>query len=249
MTAARQGGPERFPTTAWSLVAQVGREDAEEKREALGRLLVRYLPALQAHLVYGKRLPPERADDLIQEFVAGKIIEKDLIARADRQLGKFRTFLLTALDRFVMNQFRDERAKKRAPSDAAVVALDERQDGSQTTRHPSEAFDIAWARGIVSQALQRMRVECESSGRDDVWGVFECRVVGPTLEGSKPVDYRELVRRFGFQSPSQASNALITGKRMYARALRAVVGEYADGPQEIESEIEELREILARSAR
>ncbi len=49
MTPARQGEPERFPTTAWSLVARAGKEDARQRREALGQLLVRYLPALQAH--------------------------------------------------------------------------------------------------------------------------------------------------------------------------------------------------------
>ena len=82
-----------------------------------------------------------------------------------------------------------------------------------------------------------------------MWGVFECRVAEPTLQGSPPADYAELVRRFHLQSPSQASNVLMTGKRMYARALRAVVGEYAEDRQEIESEIEELRQILAGAAR
>ena len=64
MSNSPAGFPERFPMTQWSLVAQAGQED---RREALGRLLEQYLPALRAHLVYGKRLPPDRADDLLQE--------------------------------------------------------------------------------------------------------------------------------------------------------------------------------------
>ena len=98
MAAAYGDQQERFPTTAWSLVAEAGQEDAGAKRDALDRLLRRYLPALRAHLIYRRRFAPERADDLVQEFVADKIVEKDLIARADQQLGKFRTFLLTALE-------------------------------------------------------------------------------------------------------------------------------------------------------
>jgi DNA-directed RNA polymerase specialized sigma24 family protein len=221
-------------------------QDAEAKREALGQLLARYLPALQAHLVYRKRLPPEKADDLVQEFVTNKILEKDLIARADQQLGKFRTLLLTALDRFVKNQIRNEHAKKRSPEKGAVQTFDERHEGVSAEQQPSEAFDVTWARGVIAEALRQMQAECEASGRQDLWGVFQCRVVGPILEAAPPVDYKQLVERFGFRSPTQASNVLTTAKRMYARALRSAVSQYTQDEQEIESEIKELKEILAR---
>lgn len=246
MAATPLGGAPEFPSTRWSLVARAGQPDAEAKREALGQLLVRYLPALQAHLVYRKRLAPERADDLVQEFITNKILEKDLIARADQELGKFRTLLLTALDRFVKNQIRNEHAKKRAPSQGAVQTFNERHEGASVEQQPSEAFDLAWARGVIAEALRQMQAECEASGRQDLWGVFQCRVVGPIMEATPPVDYRQLVERFGFQSPTQASNVLTTAKRMYARALRTAVGQYAQNEQEIESEIKELKEILAR---
>lgn len=245
MSAERYGGDRGFPTTQWSLVARVGVESPEGRREALGQLLIRYLPALQAHLIYGKHVTPDGADDLIQEFVASKILEKNLIGRAEQDLGKFRTFLLTALDRFLFNRIRDEMAKKRSPNDGVLVSMGERVDAIEKAGEPSSAFDVAWARNVISQAVTSMKVECDESDRADVWGVFECRLLGPTLEGTEPVDYAELVRRFGFQSPAQASNVLITAKRMYARALRAVVAEYAQDEEEIEAEIEELRQILA----
>jgi DNA-directed RNA polymerase specialized sigma24 family protein len=248
MSGSLHGEPGQFPVTPWSLVARAGREGSQIKREALGQLLARYLPALRAHLIYRRGCRPETADDLVQEFVAGKIVEKDLIARADKQLGKFRTFLLTALDRFVMNQFRDQHAKKRTPGEGAMVSIDERIDPAQGEQGPSDAFDVTWARGVIDQALQQVRQECEASGRADLWGVFECRVVAPSLEGAEPPEYRELVRRYGFRSPTQASNALTTAKRMYVRALRSVVGEYAED-DEIDSEIEDLRNIVARTVR
>ena len=78
-----------------------------------------------------------------------------------------------------------------------------------------------------------------------MWGLFDCRVVRPMLEGAPAPDYRELVDRFGFPSPVQASNALVTAKRMYVRILRAVIGEYADDEREIDSEIADLHRILA----
>jgi hypothetical protein len=246
MPATPLGGTPEFPSTRWSLVARAGQRDAEAKREALGQLLVRSLPALRAHLIHRKRLPAEKADDLVQEFVTNKILEKDLIARADQQLGKFRTLLLTALDRFVKNQLRNEHAQKRAPSSGALLAFDERREAAPAGQRRSEAFDVAWARGVIAEALRQMQAECEATGRQDLWGVFQCRIVGPILEAAPPVDYKQLVQRFGFQSPSQAANALTTAKRMYARALRAAVGQYAQDEQEIESEIQQLKEILAQ---
>lgn len=247
MTATGQGRRERFPSTHWSLVARSVQDDTAASRAALGDLLQRYLPALRAHLGY-KQLTPEEADDLLQEFVAGRILEKDLIARANRNLGKFRTFLLTALNRFLVDQIRASRAKKRAPDEAKLVRLGERAEQLQAEPEQSDAFDVAWARGVLDEALRRMQTECESSGRADVWGVFQCRVLDPILSGTKATDYDKLIRRFGLTSPSQASNVLMTAKRMYARALRSVVAEYARDGQEIAEEIEQLRKILSSSS-
>ena len=245
MSGAKQPEMRGFVQTDWSLVGRVGR-GGSAGREALGVLLLRYMPALQAHLVQRKRLSPDAADDLLQEFVASKILEKDLIAHAQRNAGKFRTFLLTALNRFVLNRIRDEHAKKRSPEHGRVVSMGDGVDQLQADDEPAEAFHAAWAQRVISVALRRMRAQCKRSGRSDLWGVFECRVVGPTLEGAEPVDYEQLVQRFGFRSPAQASNALITAKRMYARTLRAVLGEYARDDTEIDAESQELREILSR---
>jgi len=246
MQAKRYAGGGRVPTTHWSLVAKAGMDDVAAGREALGELLTRYLPALQAHLVYSKNFRVEEAEDLLQDFIAAKVIENGLVAAADRQLGRFRTFLLTSLDRFLVDTIRRDSRKKRAPDEGHVVAMGEKAGMLQGDQSPADAFDVEWARRVIVQSLERMQSECEASGREDVWGVFEARVAEPTLHGAEPLDYAVLIERFALQSPSQASNVLITGKRIFARVLREVVGEYALQPDEIESEIRELREILGR---
>jgi len=240
------GAPERFPSTQWSMVAAAGQSDVDQKRQALQCLLVRYLPALRAHLIYGKRLPPDRADDLLQEFTAKKILEKDLIAAADRQLGKFRTFILTALDRFLLNQLRAAGAQRRTADHAVPLA---EADGVEYEHDPTRAFDVAWAKNVIAGAMQEMRSECERSGRMDLWGVFQGRVAGPALEGTPPLAYAQMIEQLGFRSPTAASNALVTAKRMYERILRSIVGQYALGSQEVESEIAELRAILGSEHR
>lgn len=248
MAANSNVGPQRFPTTSWSLVALAGKDADQSSREALGQLLIRYIPALRAHLVFSKRLTPDKADDVIQDFVAKKILERDLIAHANRDLGKFRTFLLKALNRFLFNQIRDAGAKKRAAGEGSE-ALGERAELLSSDSDASQAFDVAWARSVLVTAVERMRDHCEATGRMDVWGVFELRILAPILEGAEPADYRELVKRFGLRSPSQASNVLMTAKRTYERVLRSVVAEYARDAQEIDAEIGDLRRILAQSNR
>jgi len=219
----------------------------QAKREALEQLLRRYLAALQAHLVRARGLAWDESEDVIQEFVADKILEKDLVSRADRGLGKFRTFLLTSLDRFLVDRIRRSRAAIRSPSGGELVSIGEKDDGLVCDEAPADPFDVAWAQNVVAEALDLMHSQCEASGRLDVWGVFKCRLVDPIMNEAQPVEYQELIERFDLKSPAQASNVLVTAKRMYARALRTVVAEYAADDEEMESEIRELREVLARS--
>jgi RNA polymerase sigma-70 factor (ECF subfamily) len=239
---------QRFPLTQWSLVARAGGATEDERREALGVLMRRYLPALRAHLVFQKRISPHLADDVVQGFVCDKVVEQGLLAGADQCKGRFRTFLLTALDRYVIDQARFEGAKKRAPG-GGVASLEQLQmrDPMTPGGGPSVAFDVAWAREVLAEAVKRMEEECMASERPDTWGVFRCRVLEPTLTGAPQAGYGELVARFRLRSPAQASNVLMTAKRMFERVLRSVVGEYAEDEAQIDQEIEDLRSILSRA--
>lgn len=244
--AERRADSGKFRQTDWSLIGRAGQGGTDGRREALEVLLLRYLPAMRAHLVRRKGFSPDEADDLVQEFVTSKILERDLIARASRDEGKFRTFLLTAMNRFVYNRIRDQQAKRRSPEHGRVVSMGDYLEHPEVAEQAADEFHAVWAEEVISQALLRMKTQCERSGRSDMWGVFQDRIVGPTLEGTKPVGYGELIERFGFGSPAQASNALITAKRMYARILRTVLAEYTRDDQEINEEIDELKGILSR---
>jgi DNA-directed RNA polymerase specialized sigma24 family protein len=233
----------RFPTTHWSLVGRAGRRDDDSRREALSEVLRTYLPAVRAYLTRVRRIPPDRADDVLQAFLTRKVIEEGLLARADPARGRFRAFLIRALDNFYANLVRAEGAKGRRPD--RLVSLESAHDPPTSEDPPDRAFDVAWARQVLDAAVEGVRAECAASARPDVWGVFEARVLLPALHDVEPVPYADLVARFGFSSPSQASNVLVTANRMFARALRAVVGAYTLAPDEIELEIQDLRQILS----
>lgn len=244
-----KNAPEDFrglPTTDWALVAHAGLPGEQAGLGSLDELLSRYRPALKAHLVLKKKIPPAQADDLIQGFISTKVLDGPLISRADPGRGKFRTILLTALDHYVISVIRREGAKKRSP-EQGLVSIDDSSDQFGAVQPPPDPFDVAWAHEIIAEALRRVKAECTASGRSAYWSVFDCRVVAPILDGVEPLPYEQVVEKLGFKSPTEASNALVTAKRMFVRALHAVVAEYARDKGGTDREIEELRAILSRA--
>ncbi len=235
-------GPRYFQTTQWSLVMRAGGADEQTQRQALIELLKRYMPALHSYLVYRKRFDTHRADDLLQGFLASKVVEHDLVADARREMGRFRSFLVTALNRYVISEIRREQAEKRGGGALAT-------DGEFETAADAEpdSFDVEWARELLGQAVSRMRQECIGTGRNDVWEIFDARVIGPALQGREPMAYEQLVERFGLVSPAQASNLLITGRRSFVRVLRGLIAEYEPDDQRIDAELNDLQTVLSRS--
>jgi len=237
-----------FPTTHWSLIGRAGGEADAVQSAALNELLKKYWPALKAHLLAKRTIDPHEADDLVQGFIENKILEHNLLSVADARRGKFRNLLARALDNYVVNQWERSAAKKREVERAVSYDTEARAHWAAHDATPSQAFDVEWAREVLSQALRRMKVECGATGRDDLWVVFEGRVLAPIFHGTPALSYESIVSRFGYTSPSHASNALVTAKRMFARVLRAVVSEYALDEDDIESELGDLHRILSDRA-
>ena len=238
----------RLPSTHWSEIASASHTRQQKGREALDRMLTRYQCALLVHLGFKFRLNKDQAQDLLQSFVAEKILEKELLALANPARGRFRTFLLNALDNFVVSQRRREQAQKRSPG-GDVLSMDDlsRADEPQHSDPPIDQTDVAWAQAAINAALLNMRHECDRSKRTDIWGVFEGRVLSAILEDKPETGYQALIERFGFGSPSQAFNTLNTAKRMFKRHLRQVIAEYSRDDREVEEELRELKERLLRA--
>ena len=228
-----------FPETRWSLVARAGHASLGVKRQALAELLERYRPAFMRFLVKTKRIDLDRAEDLVQGFLTARVLERNLIARAEQARGRFRAFLVKALQNYAIDELRMHRD--------AEVDIDEHRDAAPTGEQAVE-FDVAWARQVLATAYDVMKAECERSGRTHIWEVFENRVITPTIEATRPPSYDELASRYGFRSPKEAGNIFVSGRRMFERVLRGVIGEYAD-ETEIDREIGDLVEILSCAPR
>ena len=235
-----------FPDTRWSLVVNAGADKRRTLSGALNELVSQYRPVLKSHLVYNMRLDPHRADDLLQGFLATRVLEQDLLQRADRDKGRFRTFLLTSFVNYAKDRLRHDLTAKRAPVGPGAVSLDENVDMVSCEPEAGKALNLAWVRHVLDQAIDRMRAECEAKNRTDIRDIFQYRILGPILDGSRPLPYEEIVAKMGFASPSQASNVLISAKRMFKRILTDIVRDTVSTEREVEQELGELKEILSR---
>ncbi|HSU68850.1 MAG TPA: hypothetical protein VLJ39_18355 [Tepidisphaeraceae bacterium] len=233
-----------LPTTDWSLVESAGSAVSARQSDAMQMLLLRYLPALKAHVLARWQVSFDQAEDWLQEFLSVKVLEQRLLGRASRERGRFRNFLRTTLDAFIVSQLRHDHAQKRMPGHLGCWE-EVQHDVVAPEGEPDRAFEIAWGRQVIAEAVGRMESDCKKSGRQDLWGLFENRILLPILHGSPLPSYEEVVERFGFGSPLQAANALVTAKRMFQRSLRSVLSEYADDDAQVNEELAELQTILA----
>ena len=234
-----------IPHTRWSLVARANAGSEHAASKALDELLRMYCPVLKKHLVRDMNFTRHRAEDLVQEFVARKILANNALANADAARGRFRAFLLKSFTNFAVSEIRKDRAHKRAPHNDQELSLDDSPDLAVSDEPFHHALDLEWARQILAMAVERMRKECKAKNRGDLWEVFTCRVLDPTLRQAPVPSYEQLVQRFGFESPSQASNLLITAKRMFRRALTDTVRDTVADDSQVEAEIQELKAILS----
>src|SRR5438045_229902 len=121
MTAAMERGSRRFVTTQWSLIRAAADADSTEAQTALAALCQTYWFPVYA-FIRRSAASADEASDLTQAFFA-RVLEKGTFAEARRERGRFRTFLLTAVRHFLVNQREADNALKRGGG-STIVSLD-----------------------------------------------------------------------------------------------------------------------------
>ena len=139
-----------------------GHGDTSHARDALAHLCRSYWYPLYA---YARRrgYPPHDAQDLTQEFFA-RLLRGNWIAQADRQRGRFRTFLLSAMQHFLANEWNKARAKKRGGT-RPILSLDDESTERRYMLEPAEKntpetlFERGWALSLLNDVLLRLKEE------------------------------------------------------------------------------------------
>jgi RNA polymerase sigma-70 factor (ECF subfamily) len=209
---------------------------------ALGRIVERYRPALRIHLTRQHGYSADEADDVLQGFIAEQLVQRRILRRANPDRGRFRSFMLASLENYSHNHRR--RTGRHPPSSRLSTQADSEPAAPAPHPMPDSDFEMIWARQVLSQAIQHMEQTCREASRPELWELFDCRILAPALNGTPPLDYDQIVQRFGFRTATEAGNRLITAKRMFLRSLRSVIGQYVSSQEDIEGELDDLRRIL-----
>jgi len=164
MTEADQpiGAPlkdQRFTTTHWSVVLTCGEGDTVSSGAAMEQLCEAYWYPLYAY-VRRRGHAVEEAKDLTQEFFA-RLIEKDWVQAADRSKGRFRTFLLTALNHFLAKEWRRSQAAKRGGG-RRIISLDDTAEARYAREPacdltPEKIYERRWALSVFDRAYTTLR--------------------------------------------------------------------------------------------
>ncbi len=236
-----------FATTHWTLVWQAAHEDSHGGRSALEELIRRYWYPLYG-FARRRGMSREDAEDATQEFLS-RVVHGDLLRSADPTKGKFRTYLLVAWKRFLVDEFRKQRSLRRG-GDLQKLALD---FGSGEERwlelksrepDPDRWFALSWADTLLDEVRQRLRAAYASRDREVVCAVLISRLT----ESLTKDDYDQLGSELSL-SPSAVKVALHRLRQRFGQTLREVILETLDDPAEIDAEITELLSVLSEQRR
>lgn len=233
-----------FATTQWSVVLCAGRADGAGSREALEKLCERYWLPLYSY-VRRRGYAPDDAGDLTQEFFV-RLLDNNRIARADRDRGRFRSFLLISLKNFLSDDWDRKRALKRGGGTQIVSfqfetgeALYELEPAHNVT--PEQIFERRWALTLLDNVLTRLRDEHEVENKTDLFQSLSSCLVGERT--SQP--YAALAEKLGM-SESGIKSAVHRLRRRYRELLRREIANTVATPDEIDDELRYLFEVLSR---
>ena len=231
-----------FATTHWSVVLAAGQISSPETTAALERLCRTYWYPLYAY-IRRRGYEAQDAQDLTQEFFA-RLLEKNYLDGVDRAKGKFRSFLLAALNHFLSNQRDRERAAKRGGKHTfisldtrAAEALYQLEPLSQATCEKS--FDRHWAQKVFDEGMICLQQECAAAGKSAHFDLLKTFLAGEAAVG----EYVSLGTQLGLSANGVAVSVHRLRER-YRELVRAEIAHTVGSPSEIDEEIRYLFEVL-----
>jgi len=246
------GGENRvFPATRWSEIINLSMSDEAQKVLIINELLRRYWKPIYCYL-RRKGYDNETAKDMTQGFFQEVVLGRELIHNADRTKGLFRTFLLTAIDRYVIDLHRYQTTNRRRP-DGRMFQLSEVDFSTVPTvtseSTPEQSFHCAWISDLLGRVLSEVRSECLHTNKEVHWRLFDERILNPLITSSKSPSLKDMCAKYGIDDEKRASNMIITVKRRLRKSLERCLQQYAHSDSQIKKEIAEMLEVFSKKQR
>jgi RNA polymerase sigma factor (sigma-70 family) len=227
-----------FAPTQWNLVLLAGQLDSPEAEAALSRLCQTYWRPLY---IYIRRLgrSPEDAQDLTQAFFE-QALKKNYFSAADREKGKFRSFLLLALKGFMANEW-DKAHRIKRGGGQEIFSLDERDAEDRlmvepaTDETPEMAFDRRWARALLERVLDRLGKEYAAAGKQSLFDGLKQFLLGEKSHSA----YAELASGFG-SSEGAIRVSVHRLRQRYRDLLQEEIACTVSSPGDVDEELQHL---------
>ena len=233
-----------FVTTQWSVVLTAAQPEAAQAGAALEKLCRTYWYPLYAY-VRRRGHAPADAQDLTQAFFA-RLLERNWVGAADRERGRFRTFLLTAMNRFLADEWDRGRAQKRGGDRVHVpLQLDTAEtrygvEPADAAATPEQSYERRWALTLLDTVLQRLRGEYERAGR----GALFAGLNGSLIGGRESQPYAELAGQLNLREGA-VKVAVHRLRKRYRELLRAEIAQTLTATEEVDEELRHLFSVLA----
>jgi RNA polymerase sigma factor (sigma-70 family) len=238
-----------FAPTHWSVIATAGETQVkpEAARAALADLCQTYWRPLYA-FVRSRGYSVDDAQDLTQSFFVF-FIERKIYERADREKGKFRSFLLASLKNFLADARDREEALKRGGGQEFLPLNEEQareaeslfqsQTGGQNASE--HLFERSWAETVVTSALEMISKTYKVEGKESL---FEALRIFLAMGADPLPSYEQLGARLNMPASTLRSHVTRLRAR-YRDALRAEVRRTVSTETEVHEELRDLLRVLA----
>ena len=225
------GGPNsEFQSTEWTKImnSSIGGSILEE-------LYIKYSRPVYMYLCR-KGFNKDQAKDLIHDFFGEKVLGQQLLQKADRTKGKFRTFLLTAIRNYAIDLYRANRP---------IHELDEEIEIPSSSDDPEIEFDIAWAKELLHSVLMELEAECQSNSKMTHWNIFRLWLLEPNANTEK-INMSAICKKYDLDDASKAYNMISNLKGRFRKILRRRFSSYLNSDTEIDDEINHFIQIFSK---
>ena len=232
-----------FVTTHWTAVLSACDKASPECEASLEALCRAYWYPLYAY-VRRRGHSPHDSQDLTQDFFAC-LLQKNYLLAADQAKGRFRTFLIVALQRFLANEWDRECAQKRGGGQV-LLSLDAEEAEQRYLAEPAadaspdRVYERRWALTLLERAMLRLRGEFVAAGKT---GEFNRLKVFLTADRAIPA-YAELARELG-ASEGTARVAVHRVRKRFRELFREEIVQTLEADGNVEEEIRHLLAALA----
>jgi RNA polymerase sigma-70 factor (ECF subfamily) len=236
-------GAGHFATTRWSVVLAAGVPNSPQASAALAVLCTEYWYPLYA-FVRRKGFGAHEAQDLTQDFFV-RLLNRNYLQAADRTRGRFRSFLLAAIQHFLSETNRWKRSRKRGGSHT-VLSLDFAAAEGRYLNEPTDEatperlYDRRWALTLLDRTMRRLAGEFELAGKSGLFALLKDCLVDTSTANS----YREIGAAVGM-SEGAVKVAAHRLRRRFRELLKEEISQTVATPADVEAELQDLFAVLS----